>query len=56
VGVDLLEAGFGAVELWGADAVAVVKDLAVEVGEIDEVGIDDSDFSDSGGGEVEEGG
>ena len=32
------------------------EDLALEVGGVDGVGIDEADFSDSGGGEVEGGG
>jgi len=54
--IDLAEAGPGAFEFGLADETGVVKNLAVEIGKINDVGIDEPDFSHPGGGEVEEGG
>ena len=52
VWIDLLETGFGAVQLWGVDAVGIVEDLAMEVREFDLIGVDEADLSEASGGEV----
>ena len=53
VRVDLGEAIAGAGEFWGVSSISVVKDLAVEIGEIDLIGIDEAYRADSGRREVE---
>ena len=46
----------GGVDLGHADAVVRVGDLALEVGEVDDVVVDDAERADPGGGQVERGG
>ena len=50
--VDLL---LGGVDLGHADAVGRVDDLALQVGDVDHVVVDDAERADAGGGEVERG-
>jgi hypothetical protein len=38
-----------------ADRVGAIEDLALQVGEVDLVGIDEGEAADAGGGEVERG-
>lgn len=54
--IDLSEPLAGAALFRLIDLIAIVKDLAVEIGRIDGVGINEADFTDASGGEVEEGG
>jgi len=54
VRVDFGEAVPGAGEFRGAVSIRIVKDLAVEIGEVDLVGINETNRADPGGGEVEE--
>lgn len=56
VGIDLAEAGFRAFEFRGANTFGVVENLAVEIGEIDLVGIDETDFTNACCCEIEDGG
>ena len=56
VGVDGREGLLGGVDLALADALEVVENLALEVGRIDDVHVDDADRPDAGGGEVQGGG
>lgn len=52
--VDLGEAIAGAGEFWGVGSISVVKNLAVEIGEIDLIGVDEANRADSGRREVED--
>ena len=52
LGVDGGERGARALDLGHADAVRGVDDLALQVGEIDRVVVDDADAPDARGGEV----
>lgn len=52
--VDLGEAIAGAGEFWGVGSISIVKDLAVEIGEIDLIGVDEANRADSGRREVED--
>ena len=54
VRIDPGEAIAGAGEFWGVGSISVVKDLAVEIGEIDLIGIDEAYRADSGRREVED--
>ena len=45
----------GRVDLRTPDAVGRVDDLALQVGEVDDVVVDDAERADAGGGEVERG-
>ena len=42
VRVDLGEALAGACEFWGVGSISIVKNLAVEIGEIDLIGVDEA--------------
>ena len=53
--VDGLGGGGGRADLGGADAVGGVGNLALEIGQVDMVVIDQTDRADAGGGEVEQG-
>ena len=55
VGVEQRERLLGGVDLAVADAVDVVEDLALQVGVVDDVHVDDADRADAGRGEVEGG-
>ena len=55
VGVEHRQRLLGRVDLAVADAVDVVQDLALQVGGVDLVHVDDADRADAGGGEVERG-
>ena len=55
VGVERLDLLLGGVDLRHADAVGRVDDLALEVGDVDHVVVDDAERPDAGGGEVERG-
>ena len=52
VGVERSERRAGGVHLDGADRIGAVEDLALQVGEVDLVGIDEGEAPDAGGGEV----
>ena len=54
VRVDLGEALAGACEFWGVGSISIVKNLAVEIGEIDLIGVDEANRADSGRREVED--
>jgi len=56
VGVDRVQRGLSGRDLDGADGVGAVQDLALQVGEIDLVGVGDRQPTDAGGGEIERGG
>jgi len=51
--VERLARGF---RFWRAHGVGAVEDLALQVGEVDPVRIDEGQAADAGGGEVERGG
>jgi hypothetical protein len=53
VGVDCPQCGAGGFDLHGANRVGAVQDLALQVGEVDLVGVGEGEASDSGGGEIE---
>ena len=53
VGVERHERLLRRVDLAVADPVEVVQDLALQVGRVDLVHVDDADRADAGGGEVE---
>ncbi len=55
VGIDLAKAGAGAFELGLPDETGVVKDLTMEIGTVDDIGINEPDLTHPGGGEVEDG-
>src|SRR4029079_16786303 len=52
-GGDRLDRGLGGVDLGLADAVDGVQDLALEVRDVDGVGVDDAQRADAGGGQVD---
>lgn len=52
--IDLAQLVSRARQFGGADAIRTMDDLAVEIGEIDVVGIDEANSADSGGGKVKE--
>jgi len=54
VRIDLTKAGLGTFEFGLADEAGVVKDLTVEIGKIDDVRVDEPDFSHPCGGEVKD--
>jgi hypothetical protein len=56
VGVDRVQSGARGVDLHGADRFNAVKDLPLQVGEVDLVGIGDGEAADAGGSEVQGGG
>ena len=56
VGVDRLQRGLRGFDLDRADRIGAIEDLALQVGEIDLVGVGDGQAADAGGGEVEGGG
>ena len=56
VGVDAGQGLLGRVHLALADPVQVVEDLALQVGLVDDVHVDDAEGADAGGGQVEGGG
>jgi len=56
VGVDGLQRGLRGFDLYRADGIGTVKDLALQVGELDLVGVGDRQPADAGGGEIERGG
>ena len=56
VGVEQRQRLLGRVDLALADPVDVVEDLALEVGVVDHVHVDDADRAHTGGGQVERGG
>jgi hypothetical protein len=56
VRVEQRERLLGRVDLAVADAVEVVEDLALQVGGVDLVHVDDADRADAGRGEVQRGG
>ena len=53
VRIDVQHVLAGGVELLAADVLGAVNDLALQVGEIDDVEIDQADFADAGGGQVQ---
>jgi hypothetical protein len=53
VGIDGIERRAGGVDLHCADRVAAVQDLALQVGEVDLVGVGERQAPDAGGGQVE---
>lgn len=55
-GVEVAEVGDEAVDLFNAEARGGVADLAVQVGELDDVVVDDADGADAGAGDVLRGG
>ena len=55
VGVERVDRLLGGVDLGDADALGGVDHLALEVGEVDDVVVDDAERADAGGGEVERG-
>ena len=54
-GLSALIDSLGGVDLRHADAVGRVDDLALEVGEVDDVVVDDAERADAGRGEVQRG-
>jgi len=52
-GIELVERGRGFVDFRAADARGAIEDLALQVGEVDLVGIGESQLADAAGGEVE---
>ena len=54
-GLSVVDRLLGGVDLRLADAVGRVDDLALEVGDVDDVVVDDADRADARGGEVERG-
>ncbi len=53
VGIDGQHFLAGGIDLIAADILGEVDHLALEVGEIDDVEIDQADFADAGGGQIE---
>ena len=51
-----MQRGAGGVDLDRADRFRAVEDLALQVGEVDLVGVGEGEAADAGGGEVERGG
>lgn len=56
VRIDLMEVGAGALQFGLAHPIGRVEDLAVEIGQVHDVRVDQADAADSGSGEVNEGG
>jgi hypothetical protein len=56
VGVDRIQRGTGCLDFYRADRFGAVEDLALEVGEVDLVGVGESEAPDASGGEIEGGG
>ena len=54
-GFSVLDRALGRVDLGRADAVGRVDDLALEVGDVDHVVVDDAELADAGGRQVERG-
>jgi hypothetical protein len=52
IGVDAIDRGLGGFGFWAADVRCAVNDLALEIGKVNGVEIDDADFADTGGGQV----
>jgi hypothetical protein len=53
VGVDRLQRGARGFDLYSADVLRAIEDLALQVGEVDLVGVGDGEPADAGRGEVE---
>jgi hypothetical protein len=56
LGVDCLQRDLRRFDLYRADGIGAVKDLALQVGEFDLVGVGDRQPADASGGEIERGG
>ena len=52
VGIDALDGFFGRLGFGPADVFGAVNDLALEVGEIDRIEIQDAELANAGGGEI----
>jgi hypothetical protein len=55
-GIERAERGAGLVDLWQADALRVVEDLPLQVGEVDLIRVGEGELADAAGREVERGG
>jgi hypothetical protein len=53
VGVDRFQRGLRGLDFDGADRLGAVEDLALQVGEVDLVGVGQGEAADAGGGEIE---
>ncbi len=51
--VEVLQAGGGSLQLLDPDVLRAVDDLALQVGNVDHIGIDDADRADAGRGQVQ---